>query len=134
MPSAARRDTVGRVTPADHRCLIVDDSPTFCAAARRLLEGAGMVVVDTVPTLEAALAAALTTAPSVILVDVDLGGGESGFDVVDSLQAALRPCPPMVMVSTHDPDDFADLVEASPAVGFLQKFALSAERVAELLS
>ena len=29
---------------------------------------------------------------------------------------------------------FADLVEASPAVGFLQKFELSAERVVELLS
>jgi len=133
MPSAVRRGTVGRVSPTDHRCLIVDDSPTFCAAARRLLEGAGMVVVDTVPTLEAALATALTTAPSVILVDVDLGG-ESGFDVVESLDAALRPCPPMVMVSTHDPDDFADLVEASPAIGFLQKFELSAERLVEVLS
>ena len=133
MLSAWRRGTVGGVSPADHRCLIVDDSPTFCAAARRLLEGAGMVVVDAVPTLAAALASALAMGPSVILVDVDLGG-ESGFDVVESLATALRPCPPMVMVSTHDPDDFADLVQASPAVGFLQKFELSAERVVELLS
>ena len=132
MPPGSARGTLARVRASDHRCLIVDDSPTFCAAVRCLLEGAGMTVVGAVPSLAEALESAMATEPSVILIDVDLGG-ESGFDVVESLHRALRPCPTMILVSTHDPEDFAELVEASPAVGFLQKFELSADRVLQLL-
>lgn len=117
-----------------HRCLIVDDSPTFCAAVRDMLESAGMPVVATVSTLDAAVAAAAEHRPDVALVDIDLGT-ESGFDVVEALHAvAATQAPSVILVSTHDQDDFAEMVEASSAVGFLQKFDLSAERVAGLVA
>jgi len=39
----------------------------------------------------------------------------------------------LILISTHDPDDFAELVEASPAVGFLSKSDLSAQAILDLV-
>jgi DNA-binding NarL/FixJ family response regulator len=122
------------VKPSVSRCLIVDDSAAFCAAAQRVLEAAGITVVGTASTLATAVEAAQETRPDLILVDIDLGG-ESGFDVVESLHAAQpEPCPAVILVSTHDEDDFADMVEASPAIGFLPKFELSAASILRILA
>lgn len=107
-----------------HRYLIVDDSPTFCAAATRSFEAAGMTVVGSASTLAAAVELAVAARPDVILVDIDLGG-ESGFDVVDALDRSVTPRPTMILVSTHEYEDFAELVEASPAIAFVQKFELT---------
>ncbi|MET0951879.1 MAG: response regulator transcription factor [Aeromicrobium sp.] len=116
------------------RCLIVDDSPTFCAALRGVLETAGLTVVATASTLATAVEAATTHRPDLILVDIDLGG-ESGFDVVEALHDLQPPVPPAILlVSTHDRDDFAEMVEASSAVGFLQKIELSAELILQTVS
>lgn len=132
MPRGAPSDRLDSVTPPAHRCLIVDDSTAFCLAARRVLEAAGMTVVGTASTLASALESAHSTHPDLILVDIDLGG-ESGFDVVEALHSA-DPLPAVILVSTHDEEDFADMVEASSAIGFLPKFELSAERVLETLT
>lgn len=116
------------------RCLIVDDSPTFCAALRDVLETAGLTVVATASTLATAVEAATTLRPDLILVDIDLGG-ESGFDVVEALHDLQPAVPPAILlVSTHDRDDFAEMVEASSAIGFLQKIELSAELILETVS
>jgi hypothetical protein len=37
------------------------------------------------------------------------------------------------LTSTHDEQDFADLIAASPALGFLPKLALSPEEVLRVL-
>jgi DNA-binding NarL/FixJ family response regulator len=122
------------VRTPDHRCLIVDDSPTFCAAVRRELEAAGMTVVGTASTLATAVQSAQDARPDVILVDIDLGG-ESGFDVVEALQrAAVPPHPAMILVSTHDREDFAEMVEASSAMGFVQKIELSADLIRQTVA
>ena len=127
-------DTVDSMTRSDRRALIVDDSAAFCVAARRVLESAGMTVVGTASTCEQALQSADEHRPDVILVDIDLGA-ESGFDVVEALHAAgARPRPDIILVSTHDEEDFADLVESSSAIGFLPKFGLSADAVVALLT
>jgi two-component system, NarL family, nitrate/nitrite response regulator NarL len=39
----------------------------------------------------------------------------------------------VILISTYHPDDFADLIEASPAEGFLSKSALSASAIRALL-
>jgi DNA-binding NarL/FixJ family response regulator len=117
-----------------HRCLIVDDSVAFRAAVRDMLESAGMVVVATVSSLASAVEATARYRPDVVLVDIDLGG-ESGFDIVEALQDVDVPRrPATILVSTHEQDDFAEMIEASSAIGFLQKFGLSAERVAEVVA
>ena len=93
-----------------------------------------MTVVGTAATLATAVAAAATSRPDLILVDIDLGG-ESGFDVVEALhRAQTDPRPVIILVSTHDLEDFAEMVEASSAIGFLQKFELSAELIAQTVA
>ena len=71
---------------------------------------------------------------SVILVDIDLGG-ESGFELARRLDqdAGLAPGG-TILISTHHPDDFAELIAASPAVGFLPKSELSAGAILDLVS
>jgi two-component system, NarL family, nitrate/nitrite response regulator NarL len=115
------------------RCLIVDDSPRFLEAARGLLEGEGIQVVGVAGAITQALWQAQRLRPDVTLVDINLGG-ESGFELARRLQqepggAGSR----VILISTHAEQDFADLVAASPAVGFLSKAALSAQAIRDLL-
>ena len=115
------------------RCLIVDDSPRFLEAARGLLEREGIVVVAVATNGADAIRRAAELGPDVILVDIDLGG-QSGFDVVRRLtrEADLAP-PAVILISTHAEEDYADLIAASPAAGFLPKTRLSAGAIRDLL-
>jgi CheY-like chemotaxis protein len=72
--------------------------------------------------------------PDVTLLDIDLGG-ESGFDLARRLhrEASLAPSQ-MVLISTHAEQDYADLIAASPALGFLHKSALSANAIQDLIT
>jgi two-component system, NarL family, nitrate/nitrite response regulator NarL len=114
------------------RCLIVDDSSRFLAAARGLLERQGMFVVGVASTKAQALHLAEELRPDVTLVDIDLGG-ESGLDVARELSAAATPAP-VVLISTHAEDDFGGLIAASPAIGFLPKTMLSANAIRDMLA
>ena len=116
------------------RCLIVDDSPRFLDAARGLLERQGVTVVGVASNSAEALERAGELRPDVTLLDIDLGG-ESGLEVARRLhdQAVLVPAP-VILISTHAEQDYAELIAASPAVGFLPKTALSADAIRELLA
>jgi CheY-like chemotaxis protein len=116
------------------RCLIVDDSPRFLDAARGLLERQGVTVVGVASTSAEALQRAQELRPDVTLVDVDLGG-ESGLELARRLdrEPGLAPLP-VILISTHAEADYAELVAASPAVGFLAKSALSAGAIRDLLA
>jgi len=98
------------------RCLIVDDSAHFVAAARGLLEREGFTVVGVASTGADALRCFEELRPDVTLVDLDLGG-ESGFDVAEQLHQAAGPTPsPVILISTHSAQDFAELIETSRKV------------------
>jgi len=114
------------------RCLIVDDSANFRDAATSMLERAGISVVGVASNSVDALTRYRELRPDVTLVDVDLGA-ESGFDLVVQLQAADSPAPSVILISTHSEQDFADMIAASPALGFLPKFALSPAAIRDLL-
>jgi DNA-binding NarL/FixJ family response regulator len=115
------------------RCLIVDDQPSFCEAARELLEGQGLTVVGCATSSAEALRSVRELRPEVALVDIDLGP-DSGFDLARRLAADLDGnSPRVIIVSTHDEREFVKLIESSPAVGFHAKTQLSAERIYELL-
>ena len=113
------------------RCLIVDDSPGFLQAARHLLERQGISVVGVASTTAEALREAENLRPDVILVDIQLGR-ESGFEVARRLWREPDPAP-VILISTHSAQDYADLIAASPAVGFLPKPTLSAGAIRDLL-
>ncbi len=115
------------------RCLIVDDSAAFVDAARGLLERQGIAVVGVASTGAEALRCFEELRPDVTLVDLDLGG-ESGFEVAEQLDRAGSPAPsPVILISTHAAQDFAELIETSPAVGFVSKSALSGGSIRDLV-
>jgi CheY-like chemotaxis protein len=116
------------------RCLIVDDNPGFLCAARALLEQEGIRVVGVASSGAEAARRAAELRPDVTLLDIDLGD-ESGFDVARQLvDDPLVQAGRIILVSAYSEDEFLDLIEASPAIGFLRKPALSADAVQELLS
>jgi len=115
------------------RCLIVDDTVSFSEAARDLLEGQGVTVVGCASSASEAVRSVQELRPEVALVDIDLGA-ESGFDLARRLaEHGDGAAPKVILISTHDEREFAKLIEASPAVGFLAKTELSAERIYRLL-
>ncbi len=108
------------------RVVIVDDNPEFLESARRLLEHQGVRVVGVASTNADGLRYVHELRPDVTLVDVNLGE-ESGFDLAEALQESDDGAPvPVILISTHAEPDLADLIETSPAIGFLAKSALSA--------
>jgi CheY-like chemotaxis protein len=107
-------------------CLIVDDNRPFLDAARALLEREGVTVPGIASTIADALRQADAIRPDVILVDITLGK-ESGFDLARRLtQNGAGHTPTVILISTHAEADFADLIDDSPAAGFLPKSELSA--------
>lgn len=116
------------------RCLVVDDNRGFLQAAQVLLEQEGLQVVGTASNGAEAVRQVAELRPDVTLVDVDLGG-ESGFDVVRRLAADPELDPGgLILISAHAEEDLADLIEASPAAGFLGKPVLSAAAIQGLLN
>jgi CheY-like chemotaxis protein len=116
------------------RCLIVDDSAHFIDAARGLLEPQGIAVVGVASTCVEALVRFAELRPDVTLVDIELGT-ESGFELTDRIHRMAGPTPsPVILVSTHAAQDFSDMIAASPAVGFLSKWALTHEAIRDLVS
>ncbi len=60
--------------------------------------------------------------------------GESGFELARRLHEQPGATDPQViMISTHDPEDFAELIAASPVVGFVAKAELSGRAIRDLL-
>ena len=105
--------------------LIVDDSRSFLDAARDLLERQGVRIVGLVSSSAEALRQAAELHPEVILIDITLAG-ESGFDLARQLAEQRRGAAVMILISTHPQADFADLIDESPAAGFLSKSEQSA--------
>jgi DNA-binding NarL/FixJ family response regulator len=72
--------------------------------------------------------------PDVTLLDIDLGG-ESGLELARRLHGQGGPDgAPVILISTHAEQDYAELIAASPAIGFLPKTALSGDAIRDLLA
>jgi two-component system nitrate/nitrite response regulator NarL len=114
------------------RALLVDDNATFLATARTLLEAEGISVVGVAATGDAAAVLACEHHPDVILLDIMLAG-ESGFRVARRLTWPGHSDAAVILISTHAEADFADLIAASPARGFLPKSEISADGIRRIL-
>ena len=128
-----RAQLVTYAVPVGLRCLIVDDNPGFLEAARALLEQEGIQVVGVASTGAEAVRQATDLRPDVTLLDIDLGA-ESGFDVARRLvdDPSARPGQ-LILVSAYAEEEFLELIEASPVIGFVRKPALSAEAIGALV-
>jgi CheY-like chemotaxis protein len=112
----------------DLRIVLVEDNEPFLRVARTSLERHGDVVVGAAATGDEAVERVTGLRPDVILVDVHLGG-ESGLDVVRRLSEVGEGDATVILMSSHSRSELADLVDASPAAGFLQKLDLTPEAV-----
>ena len=116
------------------RCLIVDDSAVFLRAARALLEPEG-IAVTMASNSEEARRLIDEVDPDAVLVDIDLGN-ENGFDLAAELSGRTDGGggpPRIIMISSHSPEDFDELVRDSPAVGFISKAARSARAIRSMV-
>jgi CheY-like chemotaxis protein len=115
-------------------CLIVDDSSQFRQAAAELLQEEGINVLGLAAGAEEAVRLARDLRPDLALVDIDLGA-ESGLAVAHRLRGNGdgQLAGAVILISTHAGEEFAELIDASPAVGFLAKSELSAEAIQALL-
>lgn len=99
-----------------------------------LLEAQGIEVVGGAGSADEARAQIAELRPDVALVDIDLGG-ESGLALARRVHdEAVDATPQVILISTHDQSDFAELIEATPAVGFLSKTELSAPTIHRALA
>jgi two-component system, NarL family, nitrate/nitrite response regulator NarL len=113
-------------------CLFVDDSKAFLEAVSQLLERGG-ISVTSVSTGAEALVRAEELEPDITIVDINLNG-ESGFDVAWSLARTSGGRPRrVILTSTHNESDYAELVALTPVLGFISKSDLSAAAVRDFI-
>ena len=110
--------------------LIVDDHADFRAAARALLEGAGLTVIGEAATASDAIAAARRLEPEIVLLDIQLPD-QDGFAVAERL-AAESTCA-VVLISGREANTFGPQLARAPARGFIPKRALSGEALVSLV-
>jgi DNA-binding NarL/FixJ family response regulator len=113
------------------RLLLVDDNRSFLQAARQLLESEGLHVAGVASDTASALAAVGAEHPDLALVDVDLGP-ESGLALARTL-AGEHPWLRVILISAYPAEDLPELLDDTPAVGFIHKSRLSRGAIEELL-
>jgi len=111
--------------------LIVDDHAGFRAAARRLLELEGYVVVGEAEDGSSALLAIRSLRPDVVLLDIQLPDCD-GFEVAERLRFCPDP-PSVVLTSSRDRSDYGPALNRAFACGFLPKAELSGAGIADIL-
>ena len=82
--------------------LIVEDDQLLAAALSVQVEMLGYSVIGLADTASAAVAAALTDAPDIVIMDVNLGPGGSGLDAARSIRTH-REVPIIFYTSYGDP-------------------------------
>jgi DNA-binding NarL/FixJ family response regulator len=111
--------------------LVVDDHAGFRARAKLLLEAEGYEVVGEAVDGETAVAEARRLRPELVLLDVQLPDTD-GFEVAARL-SSNGDAPAVVLTSSRDWSDSAELIARSGARGFLPKDQLSGEAMRALL-
>ena len=110
------------------RVLIVEDQEPFRRAAAAVVDlTEPFQVVGTVASGEGCLAAVPGLRPDLVLMDVGLPG-------IDGMEAARRlsvlPRPPVVvLVSTHDEEEFGEAVRSCGATTYIKKSAFGPDRL-----
>ena len=113
------------------RVLIVDDQLPFRLAAQAVVEATdSFVVVGALGSAEDGLAAVPAMRPDLVLMDVNLPG-------MDGVQASRRlrddhPEAAVILLSSYDEAEFADLTGDCGAAGYVPKSAFGPDRLAEV--
>jgi DNA-binding NarL/FixJ family response regulator len=118
---------------ANIRVMIVDDQVPFRRAAQAVVESTdAFVVVGALETAEDCLAAVEDLKPDLILMDVNLPG-------IDGMTASRRlraehPDVVVILLSSYDEAEFADLTNDCGAAAYVPKSAFGPDRLEEVWS
>ena len=103
-----------------HRVLIVDDHPIVRHGMRMLIDQEkDLVTCGEAGTAEAALEALDTLHPEVAVVDISLSGTD-GLELIKRIRAS-HPSLPVLAVSMHDENFYAERVLRAGGRGYLMK-------------
>ncbi len=128
-----RQQLHGMLLPVSLRCLIVDDNEAFLAAATTMLEREGVTVLGSSTSSADALRSVDALRPDVVLVDVSLGE-ENGFDLARMLDNDHHAGgASIILISTRSRTELVELIDKSPARGFIGKADLSGDAIRRLL-
>jgi DNA-binding NarL/FixJ family response regulator len=112
---------------------LVEDSLPVRARLAAMLDGIpGATLVGEAADADSAIREILASHPDVVMLDLGLAGGSSGFDVL----RAVRPQAPDIdfyMLSNHAADPYRQLAERLGACDFFDK-SRELERVRELIA
>jgi two-component system, NarL family, invasion response regulator UvrY len=119
-------------SPAAVEVLIVDDQPPFRAVARTLVSLLpGWHVAGEAGTGEDAVAAVARSAPTVVLMDINLPG-ISGIEATRQIVASY-PAVRVVLLSTYQADDLPADALACGAAAYVRKEDLSPKLLRNIL-
>ena len=118
-------------SPAVVRVMIVDDQQPFRAAARAVLERvSGFQLVAEVDSGEEAVAACASSAPDLVLMDINMGALD-GIEATKLITAA-DPSIRVILVSTYAIDDLPPGARTSGAIAYVNKDELSPKVIRRL--
>lgn len=105
---------------ASAKIMIVEDHPLVQEGLRSVLESTpNFEVVATARTVSEALAQIDTAKPDLVLADLTLPG-RSGLELIKDLKA-IHPRLPVLVISMHDEDIYAERVLRAGGRGYLMK-------------
>jgi two-component system nitrate/nitrite response regulator NarL len=108
------------------RVLLVDDHEALLARAAAVLRP-GCVIVGTVTNGPAALEAARTLLPEVIVLDISMSG-MTGFELATRLREAGSAAA-LVFLTVHDDEEFVHAARAVGGIGYVVKRWLASDLV-----
>jgi len=115
-----KRPTRKTAEPAGTRVLLVDDHPFLRMGLAEALAGEpGLQICGAVATAAEALAAVEQLHPDVVVTDLNLPG-RSGLELIKDL-ANLRPGLPVIVLSMHDEEIYAERCLRAGARGYVMK-------------
>ncbi len=118
-------------SPALVRVMIVDDQQPFRAAARAVIERvAGFELVAEVDSGEEAVASCATSAPELVLMDINMGALD-GIEATRLITGA-EPAIKVILVSTYGLDDLPPNARTSGAIAYVNKDELSPKVIRRL--
>ena len=120
-----------RAAAARKTILIVDDHPSFLAAARFVLDAEGFDVVGVATDGESAVRESIRFSPQIVLLDISLPDMD-GFEVASRLRAA-GVSSTIVFTSSREASDYGSLVTDSGGSGFIAKAELSGDALRVLV-
>jgi DNA-binding NarL/FixJ family response regulator len=108
--------------------LIVDDQVPFRRAAQAVVESTDtFVVIGSVATGEDALTAVAELAPDLVLMDVNLPGIDGM--AASRLLRASHPAVAVILLSSYDEAEFADMTADCGAAAYVPKSAFGPDRL-----